>query len=50
MAGVGETGTIPQTNITSDIERTVLTANGSGEGHNYGYVPCGVINAGGGIL
>ncbi len=50
MAGVGDTGTIPQVNITSGGERTQLTASSDGTSYSHGYIPCGAISSGGGIL
>lgn len=50
MAGVGDTGTIPQVNITSDVDHSTMTASGNGAGYNHSYIPCGAISSGGGIL
>ena len=50
MSGTDDTGTYPQTNVTSDIERSQLTASGDGAGYRHGYIPCGAMNSGGGIL
>lgn len=50
MAGTEDTGMYPQVNVTSDVERSTLTASGNGTGYHHGYIPCGVVNSGGGIL
>ena len=50
FAGTDETGIIPQINVTSGGERRGILADASGSAYKNTYTPCGVINAGGGIL